>query len=128
MEPGSWAKRGLLYRAEHAPPAESAAGRRPRDWPAAGAWLGKIPAATLPHVRLDWGAIIQGAVVLALLAGLAHGLACASCHGASREPDVPGLRWRLRWTLCLLAAVVLMFAVGLAAMGVARQLGWLLGR
>jgi hypothetical protein len=38
----------------------------------------------------------------------------------------PPRRWRKRWTAAILAAVVLMFAAGIAAIGITHQTAWLL--
>ena len=42
-----------------------------------------------------------------------------------REPTLPPRRWRFRWTLSIVAALFLMFAVGYSTIGLARHIGWM---
>jgi hypothetical protein len=39
---------------------------------------------------------------------------------------LPPRRWPFRWTLSLLVLLLVMFAAGFSAVGLARHVGWLL--
>ena len=77
-------------------------------------------ARVVPGVTLDWGGVVIAGVCLVLLAALAHSF-FGWLHG-----QVNGSRWKARWTASLVAGVVLMFAAGISAAGMAHQAGWLL--
>ncbi len=80
----------------------------------------------LPEVRTNWWGL---ATAIACLVPLAIGTHLFLAW-FSRQPDdakaVLERRWRWRWTGWLIAGVVLMFVAGLAAGGVAHQIGWLI--
>lgn len=75
-------------------------------------FLGRV----LPDVRPDGPSVAVGAVALALFAAGVHVLG-RSVRGAAR--------WRLRWTLAVVVGVPLLFAAGIAVIGVSHQLAWL---
>lgn len=102
---------------------------------------------TLPKVTVNPVGVLSGIIALGLLAGILHGFAkwwsrergvgggqqsvevpipgfpvSGSPHLAPRSP----LSWRFRWTLGILVLLIVMFATGYSAIGLARQLGWLL--
>lgn len=79
-------------------------------------------AKVLPQVRLNLEGLATGLVCLVGF-GVGSHLFLSWLHGAIRAPE-PG-RWRKAWTARLVLTVVLMFTAGLAAAGVAHQVGWL---
>ena len=76
----------------------------------------------VPEVRLAPGSLAVGVGCLLLVAILGH----LALRWLRRELQPDGPAWRLRSTLMLLTATLLMFVCGLAATGVAHQLGWLI--
>lgn len=93
----------------------------------------------LPRVRISWSGVAMAAACLTGTALLGHALARwlwsemhrpdaaadpASADAAAADPD--GVApWRGRWTASILALVVIMFAAGIGATGVAHQTAWL---
>jgi hypothetical protein len=69
--------------------------------------------------------VATGVVAIALLLALTHYLGRWFCHAVPTGGDAPQRRWRFRWTLSVLLVLVVMFAAGFSAIGLARQLGWL---
>ncbi|MDB5352750.1 MAG: hypothetical protein JWN86_3997 [Planctomycetota bacterium] len=63
-------------------------------------------------------------------AGVCLGLFTAGLHGflrwLHRETRGGDSRWKPRWTLSIVGVIVVMFASGIATVGVAHQAGWLL--
>jgi prepilin-type processing-associated H-X9-DG protein len=89
----------------------------------AGGWalfLGRV----VLVLTVDWGGVAIGAVCLALFAILAHSF-FGWLYPRVRWPD-DGSVWKAKWTASLVAVVVLMFAAGISAAGIAHQVGWLL--
>ena len=77
-------------------------------------------ARVLPGVTIDRGGVAIAGVCLVLLAALAHSF-FGWLHAQAN-----GTKWEARWTASLVAGVVLMFAAGISAAGMAHQAGWLL--
>ena len=77
----------------------------------------------LPGVTVDPGGVAIGAICLVLLAILAHSF-FGWLYRHFQEKDAPG--WKAKWTASLIAGVMLMFAAGISAAGMAHQVGWLL--
>ena len=81
-----------------------------------------------PKMTMDWAVLGTG---IACLAGLGIGLhyLCTWFNGQilrSKYPgQIPEKRWQLRWTLGLLAVVILMFIAGIASVGLTHQSVWL---
>jgi prepilin-type processing-associated H-X9-DG protein len=76
----------------------------------------------VPQVTVDRGGVATGLGCLILLALGSHAF-LKWLDGSIRGPE---RRWQPRWTAAAVAAVVLLFVAGLAAAGVAHQVGWLL--
>jgi prepilin-type processing-associated H-X9-DG protein len=87
-------------------------------------WVGYLWR-VVPQVQIAWGGV---AVALACLAGvlfLGHRTA-RWLWRETRPSELRGVsRWRPAWTLAAAATVVLMFACGIAAVGVTHQAAWL---
>jgi hypothetical protein len=83
----------------------------------------------LPEVTIDRGAT---ATALVCLAGLAVGLHIflnwlAGQIRKPRKQEAAAIPlWRARWTAMILALVVLLFVVGISAVGITHQTAWLL--
>jgi hypothetical protein len=88
-------------------------------------WIGFLGAA-LPKATVSWPAVISGLTIFALFTGMLDGFARWCCRAASRRPGAAPRRWRFRWTLSIVCGVLLMFAVGYSAIGLARHVGWVL--
>lgn len=87
-------------------------------------WFG-FAVRTFPQARLNLPGMIGGLVFFAALAGALHYFAASLVvprqHAESSSPR----RWSWMWTLTSVSAVVLMFVVSFAAIGLARHIGWL---
>lgn len=79
-------------------------------------------ARVVPEVRLNPSGLATGAFCLLGFAVGAH--AFLSWLDRSVRAPEPG-RWRKKWTALLVLAILLMFTAGLAAAGVAHQVGWM---
>ena len=91
-------------------------------------WIGFI-VQTFPRARVNPAGILSGLVVFLLLVAGVHWLARSFRRQSEDGTPAPGLavsRWRFRWSLSIVVAVVVMFAVGFSAVGIARHAGWLL--
>jgi hypothetical protein len=77
-------------------------------------------------VTVNPAGVATGVVAILLLLGATHYF----CHGWRRampgDSDSPRRPWRFRWTLSIVILLLVMFAAGFSAIGLARQLGWLL--
>ncbi len=76
-----------------------------------------------PGVTVDGGGVAIGLTCLVLFAAVAHSF-FGWLYRQVWGPEGPG--WSARWTGMLVAGVVLMFAAGITAAGMAHQVGWLL--
>ena len=79
----------------------------------------------LPEVRVDAGGVALAAVCLVLFAAGAHWF-LSWLYDQIQKAERPRGRWQPRWTVALVAGVVLMFVAGLATVGITHQVGWLL--
>jgi hypothetical protein len=82
---------------------------------------------TMPAVRVNWWAVLSGVVYLTALALGLH-LFLSWLYGQMRKPtegDGPVPRWKVRWSLAIVGMVVLVFAAGIAAVGITHQTAWL---
>jgi len=77
------------------------------------------------RVSINPTAVISGIVFIAIAVAAIHGCGASLCRATS-PTSRSQRRWHFRWTLTVLAVVVLMFVVGLSTVGLARHLGWLL--
>jgi len=81
-----------------------------------------------PKMTMDWAVLGTGIVCLA---GLGIGLhyLCTWFNGqilrAKYPGQIPEKGWQLRWTLGLLAVVILMFIAGITSVGLTHQSVWL---
>lgn len=89
-------------------------------------YLGRV----LPRVRPDWSVVATAAICLAGFAWGSHRLLTWLCEqpgeGAGLDETAALKRWRAQWTGAIVAVVVVMFAAGVAAVGVTHQVGWLM--
>lgn len=80
-----------------------------------GGWISFL-GRTLPQVRFDPAAAAVGAVCLVLFAAGVHWSARTTWNRPATG-DRPARTWKPRWTFAVIATVVLLFASGLAAVG-----------
>lgn len=81
----------------------------------------------VPSVRVDGAGVATAVGCLGLLGVGSHAF-CRWLYGQiGKGPSLDEARWRMRWTVSGLALVVVMFVAGIAATGVAHQVGWLIG-
>jgi hypothetical protein len=90
---------------------------------------------TLPEVQLDVAALAFGGLCLALLVVGLHRF-CGWFYRESQESKIVGglevsapstvRSWPVRWTLASVFLLLLMFTAGMAATGIAHQVGWLM--
>lgn len=83
---------------------------------------------TLPKVTVDWWSLgIAGIALVVFVSGL-HRLATwyVRADPGKSEQLAKSIRWRFRWTASIAALVVIMFAAGVAMVGVAHQTAWML--
>jgi prepilin-type processing-associated H-X9-DG protein len=86
-------------------------------------------ARVLPRVRVDWAGVATAVVCLTLFAVGSHAFLrwlYGQVPAEDGSPDPSARRWKPRWTVALVVAVVTMFVAGISAAGVAHQVGWLL--
>jgi hypothetical protein len=75
------------------------------------------------NIQVNLSGVGMALLCLVLLAGLLHGFAGWLYRQMSKaDPPRP---WRFRWTASILGAIVLMFAAGVAAIGLTHQTVWL---
>ena len=80
-------------------------------------WI-TFPYQTSQRMTVDWPAVVIGCVALVLFV--------AGLHAVARGLLRPyGVGWKLRWSLTCTALVVLVFAAGIAVIGLVHQVGWL---
>lgn len=74
-----------------------------------------------PEIRLDWSSTALAATALGCFgAGLHWFLTWLTPHVLRGD-----FRWRLRWTFCAVAVIVMMFIAGISMVGIAHQVCWL---
>jgi prepilin-type processing-associated H-X9-DG protein len=76
---------------------------------------------TLPRVTLDGPSVLVGCVALLLFTGGVHAAGRAWRRSAPEEP-----RWKLRWSLAVVAGVFLLFTAGISLVAIVHQTGWIL--
>src|SRR5208283_1687688 len=82
------------------------------------------------QVTVNWGGMLTAVVCLvALVVGLQLFLGWVTRElrrrGAGGKEQQPG-PWQMRWTLAIVALVVLMFVAGISAVGITHQTVWLM--
>src|SRR5262245_19797971 len=75
----------------------------------------------VPRITWDGTAIALTVTTFALFTFGVHWLGRAWLPGRGTDR-----RWRFGWSVCVSAAVVLLFAAGICMIGVTHQTGWLL--
>lgn len=82
----------------------------------------------IPEIQVNLGSVLSAIVCLGGLGfGLHYFLRWSYSQRQSLGVESPAPRqWQLRWTLSLLAVVVLMFVAGVSAVGITHQTTWLL--
>jgi prepilin-type processing-associated H-X9-DG protein len=90
-------------------------------------------ARVVPQVKIAWDGVVTGVFCLALFTvGLhqtltwLHGEVQKSGRAGAGAGAERARAWSLRWTVALVALIVMMFLVGIAAAGVVHQVGWLI--
>jgi prepilin-type processing-associated H-X9-DG protein len=80
----------------------------------------------LPEVHVNWWGVATAIASLVPLALGSQLFLAWFCRVTAEAKGIESRRWRWRWTGGLVAMVVLMFVAGLAAGGIAHQVGWLI--
>jgi hypothetical protein len=83
----------------------------------------RFVASNLPRMSADGTAVALGGAAAVLFVGLAHWL-FRSFAARPLEPAQPMVRWKWRWTLAVLAVVILMFSGGISLVGLTHQAIW----
>lgn len=76
---------------------------------------------TLPRMTVDGPSVFVGFAALLLFTGGVH-----AAGRAWRRSAAEGPRWKLRWSLTVVAGVFLLFASGISLVAIVHQTGWLL--
>lgn len=80
-----------------------------------------------PRMTFDWNAVALGIGAMLLFVVVGHftfrGLAARK--EATPTPSTAPVKWKLRWTVAILAVVLLMFIAGTSMVGFAHQALWL---
>jgi prepilin-type processing-associated H-X9-DG protein len=88
-------------------------------------WIGFL-VRVLPQVRVDRPSVAVGCAALVLFAAGVHWMGKG---WARRFPGAEGAaqqKWKRRWSLTIVAAVCLLFAAGVALVGIVHQAVWLI--
>ena len=80
----------------------------------------------LQNVTVNPEGVLIGVVAIALLLGMTHYIGRWWRQAVPNGSGSPRRQWRFRWSLSVVIVVFVMFAAGFSAIGLARQLGWLL--
>jgi prepilin-type processing-associated H-X9-DG protein len=87
-------------------------------------WL-FYPARVFPRVTIAWGGVATGLVCLALFTIGLHRILKWLYGEVQRVQGEVRRPWSIRWTVSLVALVVVMFVAGISATAVVHQTGWL---
>jgi hypothetical protein len=79
----------------------------------------------VPRMRVEWGTIAVSATALVLFAGGVHWIASSWYRRKHPEETSRGMKWRARWSLAVVAGVIIMFAAGTSLIGMVHQTSWL---
>ena len=88
-------------------------------------WIGFIRR-NFTQAAIEPAGVATGVVLLVLLIAIIEVFARSVLRSIRRAENAPPRRWRFRWTLSIVAALFLMFAVGYSAIGLARHIGWMI--
>jgi prepilin-type processing-associated H-X9-DG protein len=86
-------------------------------------------ARTIPEIHIARSGVATAvACLLLLVVGLQYflGWLYRELHNPGSDHATRGSRWKWRWTISLVAGVIVLFAAGTATVGVTHQLGWLI--
>jgi hypothetical protein len=78
-----------------------------------------------PQATAEPAALATGALFLFLLIAVIEVFARSLLRSIPQESTAAPRRWRFRWTLSIVSALFLMFAVGYSTIGLARHIGWM---
>jgi hypothetical protein len=85
------------------------------------------PIRAFPGIHPNWTGILMGAVCLLGVGVVTHWLLrWFWAHSSPPASEGAPRRWSLRNTTAVVVLIVFMFAAGIAALGVAHQIGWLI--
>ena len=88
-------------------------------------WVGYLRR-VLPQVRVNGDGVATGVICLVLFTVGLHGFFRWLSAEVGRASGISPRPWSWRRTLAIVTLVMLMFAVGVAATGIAHQAGWLI--
>jgi hypothetical protein len=88
-------------------------------------WVGYLRR-VLPRVRVNGDGVATGVVCLLLFTLGLHGFLRWLSAGVGPASGISRRPWSWRRTLAIVTLIMLMFAVGVAATGIAHQAGWLI--
>jgi prepilin-type processing-associated H-X9-DG protein len=83
----------------------------------------------VPHVHVSAAGVFTAVACLVCVTAGVHGFLSWLCEEAfwpKKMGEQVAHHWRWRWTGWLVGGVVLMFVAGIATVGIAHQVGWLL--
>ncbi len=80
------------------------------------------------QITLDWPAIASTAIVLGLFLIGFHWFAASAVWQRNRSTAGPPKQWRWRYTVSIVALMVVLFAAGTAMVGIAHQWAWLVAK
>ena len=80
---------------------------------------------TIPQVQLNWGEIAVAASALAVFTYMMHHGLRWWAQGSRENEQSSGSNWPVRYSLTVVALIVLMFVAGTSMIGLAHQMSWL---
>jgi hypothetical protein len=83
---------------------------------------------TLPRVTVEWRGIGVAGIAVVLFVSGSHWFATwyVGAQPATSDEPAKSISWRFRWTASIAALIVVMFCAGVAMVGVAHQIVWML--
>ncbi len=88
-------------------------------------WLSFL-ARTLPKITVNPAGVATAAALMVLLAASIQYLGRWWCKGTQGGAERPQRKWHVRWTVSVIVLLLVMFAVGYSAIGLARHVGWVI--
>ncbi len=79
-----------------------------------------------PKLSVDWPTVAVAFAAVALFVAGVHWVARTWRLRQASEPGQITSRWKLRWSLAMVAAIFLLFTAGLGIIGLVHQTAWLL--